>query len=145
MGGGSLGGRLTAFRAKLGRAHLGAALPTQGLGRLGIGRGGWCRDIGVRCQVDAAGIVDGPRLLLKLLACGVNFRLRLTGRELFREIRRASVTRIRLGIPTDLVTNPVAAAPALTKIRTGFLNRARQRRVVKCGAGSPVVVCWLAS
>ena len=131
MGGCSLGDGLAALRAKLGRAHFCTALSTQRLGRLGIGCGGWNLDIGVRCHVDAAGIVDGPCLLLELLACGFNFRLRLTGSELFREIRRACRTQIRLAIPTDLLTDPVAAAPALTEIRAGFLNRLRQCRVVK--------------
>ena len=92
----------------------------------------------IRCHVDTAHVVDGSRLLLELLACRANFRLRLTGRELLREIGRANLAQIRLDIPTDLAANPVTAAPALTKIRTGFLNRLRQRCIVKLPADHPL-------
>lgn len=94
--------------------------------------------MGIRRHVDTAHVVDGARLLLELLACRANFRLRLTGRELLREIGRANLAQIRLDVPTDLAANPVTAAPALTKIRTGFLNRLRQRCIVKLPADHPL-------
>ncbi len=94
--------------------------------------------MGVRCHVDTTHIVDSARFLLELLTCGVDFRLRLTGRELFSEIRGASLAQIRLDVPADLTTNPVAATPALTKIRTSFLNSLCQRRIVKLTADHPL-------
>jgi hypothetical protein len=87
--------------------------------------------LGTRCHIDTARIIDGARFLLELLACSVNFRLRLTGCQLLGKIWRASCAQIRLCIPTDLMTNPVSAARALPEIRTGFLNCACQGRIVK--------------
>ena len=94
--------------------------------------------MGIRCHVDTAHVVDSARLLLELLACRVNLRLRLADRQLLREIGGANRAQIRLDVPTDLAANPVTAVPALSKIRTGFLNRLSQRCIMELPADHPL-------
>jgi hypothetical protein len=39
-----------------------------------------------------------------------------------------------VGIPTDLMTHPVAATPALTEVRARLLDRAGKRGIMKLSA-----------
>jgi len=65
--------------------------------------------MGIRRHIDTACIVDRARFLVELFACGVNFRLRLIGREVLGKIGRAGCAQIRLPIPADLMADPMAA------------------------------------
>ena len=86
----------------------------------------------------STGIVDYKEVLTammgELVARGVGFGLRVVRGELLFVIRRAAFAQSGRGVPTDVGTDPFAAARALMEMLLGLFDRDGEGIVVGCAA-----------
>src|SRR5215468_6966390 len=89
---------------------------------------------GACAHVSRRSVIGLARALVKLIARGVGFGLSVARGELLFVIRRAAFAQTGRGVPTDLGTDPFAAARALMEMRLGLFDRDGEGVVVSFAA-----------